>query len=338
MLKIAQHILLWVGIYVVYTIMLSIHNDPIVVMLINLLTTVLYIIAYYVLRYVQIPYLYNKNRIGLFVGSIIFTSLILYGMYRLGFVYGLDGIRGISSDIGYTPLGDYLVKAIRFYSPAMALLALESFFEGKKEQVRIHRLEKEKLANELKFLKAQINPHFLFNTLNNLYSYILTESPLAPDMILRLSGILDYILYRSQNPTVLLSEEVKTIEHFIALEKIRYGERLEVNLQVDGELSIPISPLLLLSLVENAFMHGASGDIDQPKIHIHIFEENKNIHCQVWNTKNNFHKESNKPKSFNKERGLTNIQRQLELVYPDRHELRIVDRESEFKVNLKIRN
>jgi len=334
MSNLVRHTLLWVGIYVVYTVMLSINNDPIAIMLLNLLTTTLYIIAYYLLRNVQIPYLYDENKIVLFVGSIVVTSLFLYGFYRLVAVYWLDGVRGISSDLGYTPLGDYLVKAIRFYSPAMALLALESYFEGRKEQVRIQRLEKEKLVNELKFLKAQINPHFLFNTLNNLYSYVLTESPKAPDMILRLSGILDYVLYRSQQSTVLLSEEVQTIEHFLMLEKTRYGERLDIQFQTNGDLSVPISPLILLSLVENAFKHGASGDIDQPKICIDIFEKNKNIHCHVWNTKSNYQGELND--AYKKGIGLSNIRRQLELVYPLQHELSIEDGKEEFRVNLKI--
>jgi len=336
MRKVIQHILVWLGIYVVYTIILSIHADPIAIMLLNLLQVALYMMAYYLLRNVQIPYLYDTNKIGLFVASLVISSSCLYGLYRLGFVYCLEGIRGISSEARYTIFGDYLLMAIRFYSPAMALLALESYFEGRKEQVRIQRLEKEKLANELKFLKAQINPQFLSNTLNNLYVYVLNESPKAPEMILQLSGILDYLLYRSQQPTVLLSEEVQTIEHFLSLEKIRYGERLDVQFKTEGDLSIPISPLILLSLVENAFKHGASGDMDHPKMRIHIFEKNKNIHCEVWNTKSSY---QDKRKDREKKRiGLSNIQRQLVLVYPQQHELNIEDKDGAFRVKLKIQN
>ena len=332
--KLVQHVFVWVGIYVVYTIMLSINADPIAVMLLNLLTVGLYMMAYYLLRNVQIPYLYDKNKTILFIASVVISSILLYVIYRGGLIYVLDGVRGLSSKNRYTLVGDYLVKAIRFYTPAMALFAIESYFEGRNEQIRIQRLEKEKLANELKFLKAQINPHFLFNTLNNLYSYVLQESPKAPDMILRLSGILDYVLYRSQQATVLLSEEVETIENFLALEKIRYGDRLAVAFQTEGDLSIPISPLILLSLIENAFKHGASGDIDHPKIRIHIFEKNKSIHCEVWNTKTTYNGELND--AYKKGIGLSNIQRQLVLVYPQKHELKIVDGEESFTVNLKI--
>ena len=334
MSKAIRHTLVWLGIYVVYTVMLSINGDPIAVMLLNLLHILLYIMTYYLLRNVQIPYLYDTNKIGLFIASLMVSSLAFYGLYRIGLIYWLEGIRGISSKGHYTLLGDYLLMTIRFYSPAMALLALESYFEGRKEQVRIQRLEKEKLANELKFLKAQINPQFLSNTLNNLYTYVLNESPKAPEMILQLSGILDYLLYRSQQPTVLLSEEVQTIEHFLSLEKIRYGDKLDVQLQTEGDLSIPISPLILLSLVENAFKHGASSNMDHPKIRIHIFEKNENIHCEVWNTKSSSQGKRND--TYKKGIGLTNIQRQLTLVYPQRHELNIEEENGAFSVTLKI--
>lgn len=331
--KVVQHILFWIGIYVVYTFMLSMNDDPYRIMLINLLHVILYALAYYLLRYIQMPYLYDKNKIILFLASLMVSSVGLYGLWRLGLV-SLEGIRGIRSDTHYIPMADFLIMAIRFYSPAMVLLVLESHFEGKKERERVRRLEKEKMANELKFLKAQINPHFLFNTLNNLYSYVLTESPKAPDMILRLSGILDYVLYKSQKKTVPLSEEVQTIDHFIGLEKIRYGDRLAVDYQVKGDQSVPISPLLLLSLVENAFKHGASGDIDNPKINILIFENNKTIQFEGWNTKSQYKGELND--AYKKGIGLSNIKRQLDLVYPNQHELMIEDLEKTFKVQLTI--
>lgn len=334
MSNVIRHTLVWLGIYVAYTIMLSINNDPIAIMLLNILTIALYIMAYYLLRNVQIPYLYDKNKLFLFFFSLVGSSIFLYGLHRIGLVYYLDGVRGITSNIQYTILGDYLVKTIRFHVPAMALLALESYFENKKQQVRIQRLEKEKLANELKFLKAQINPNFLFNTLNNLYSYVLHESPKAPDMILRLSGILDYVLYRSQQDTVLLSEEVKTIENFLALKKIHHGERLKVQFQTDGDFSVSVSPLILLSLIENAFKHGTSRDIDHSNIRIHIFEKNKNIYCEVWYTKSPYQGEFND--TYKKEIDLSNIRRQLALVYPQQHDLEIEEEDSFFSVKLKI--
>jgi len=223
---------------------------------------------------------------------------------------------------------------VQFYSPAVLLIAWEAHIDRKLEQERIQQLEKEKLSTELKFLKAQLNPHFLFNTLNNLYSYVVTGSPKAPDMVLRLSGILDYVLYKSQQASVTLKEELEAIENFLALEKIRYGERLEVTYVNGGDTSARVSPLLLLSIVENAFKHGASGDIESPKIKIDIQEKDKRISCSVWNTKSKHQGELND--EYKEGIGLSNIKRQLNLVYPDSHQLQIDDEVNSFQLFLNL--
>lgn len=203
-----------------------------------------------------------------------------------------------------------------------------------KGQMTFSRIEEEKNRMELQVLKNQLNPHFLFNTLNNLYSFVVTGSEKAPDMILRLSGMLDYVLYKSQHKNVPLQEEVDAIEHFIELEKIRYGERLEVNYSKTGNMSVPILPLLLLSLVENAFKHGASGDIDTPKIDIDIQVEKEHIYCTVSNTKSQDVGEIND--AYKEGIGMSNMQRQLNLVYPDKHTMLIEDLPDTFTVSLQI--
>jgi len=232
-------------------------------------------------------------------------------------------------------MDNLLLKTGRFYFPAMALLAWESHQERRKEQERMAVLEREKVSTELKFLKAQINPHFLFNTLNNLYSYVVTNSPKAPDMVLQLSGMLDYILYKSQNKVVALREEIETIDHFVELEKIRYGDRLSVKLEVEGDQSILISPLILLSLVENAFKHGASGDINHPIINIYIRGNQGIVHCEISNTKSEHNGELND--SYKEGIGLTNIKRQLNLIYPDNHSIEIQDGDEDFNISVDIK-
>lgn len=250
-------------------------------------------------------------------------------------VWWVDELRGIRYK-SFMSFVNYLTQTVQFYSPAMLLLAWEYREERQQEQQRIQQLEKEKIASELKFLKAQLNPHFLFNTLNNLYSFVVMGSPKAPDMILRLSGILDYILYKSQQQFVPLQEEVNTIEHFIELEKVRYGERLQVNFTTAGNLFLPISPLLFLSLVENAFKHGASGDIDEPKINIEIKGTDEKINCKVWNSKRAYEGELND--TYKEGIGLSNIKRQLNLIYPDNYDLEIDDKEDSFLVAITIKS
>ena len=217
-----------------------------------------------------------------------------------------------------------------FAFPAFLLGAIKFY----KKKMVLSKIEEEKNKMELMVLKNQLNPHFLFNTLNNLYSFVMNNSPKAPDMILLLSSMLDYVLYKSHNKSVPLKDELDAIESFIELEKIRYGDRLEVQYKTEGDGSALVSPLLLLSLVENAFKHGASGDADEPKIKIEIISTNKNIRCEVWNTKSSYKGELT---DAHKEGiGLSNIKRQLDLIYPDQHSLVIDDQEKTFTISVKL--
>jgi len=337
-----KHIIFWLAIYFLWAFMKSAGGRffP-VYLIVNLVNVPLYMVAYYALKHIQLPFLYNRDKVVLFGLSLLVSSILLYTIWRIAGIYWLDELRGFKGRIPFMEFADYLIQTVQFYSPAMALLAWELHKERQQELTRIHQLEKEKITlekekitTELKFLKAQLNPHFLFNTLNNLYSFVVNGSPKAPDMILRLSGILDYVLYKSQHKEVPLKEEVTMIEHFLALEEIRYGDRLEVNFETAGNMMTPISPLILLSVVENAFKHGASGDIDNPKINIEILEKEDAIHYSVWNTKSKYQGELND--AYKKGIGLSNIRRQLNLIYPNQHELIIKDEATFFHVQIII--
>ncbi|MEL7160305.1 MAG: hypothetical protein AAFN92_06085 [Bacteroidota bacterium] len=143
-----------------------------------------------------------------------------------------------------------------------------------------------------------------------------------------------YALYRSQQRTVPLAEEVTSIRNFIGLEEVRYGDRLRVNCRVEGDLSVPVSPLLFLSLVENAFKHGASGDVDEPRIDIMIRADRSVIRCDIQNTKGRLPGElSDAPRAGI---GLSNVRGQLQLLYPGAHELAVIETKTTFRVDLMI--
>lgn len=189
-------------------------------------------------------------------------------------------------------------------------------------QQMAERLEKEKLAAELKLLKSQINPHFLFNTLNNLYVLTLNHSEKAPLMVHKLSELMSYMLYDSNQAEVPLEKEIQYIKNYIDLEKIRYGERLEVILKIYGNLEkIMIAPLLMLPLIENSFKHGARNQLSEGWIHIDIEVENERITLKVENSKPNFQQEYSKTSGI----GLTNVKRRLVHLYPNRHSLQLFD-------------
>jgi LytS/YehU family sensor histidine kinase len=201
-------------------------------------------------------------------------------------------------------------------------------------QQKNKQLAEEKIAAELNFLKAQVHPHFLFNTLNNLYALTLIKSEKTPDIVLKLSDLLDYMIYKSNDAFVPLKKELEILEGYIELEKMRYNERLDFRYKVTGDASgHEIAPLILLPFVENCFKHGASKDRVKPKIHIDIEIEPDFIQLKAMNSVPAEKKEDHSEKEGI---GLKNVQRRLELIYPDMHELMIYRGDNLFSVECKI--
>lgn len=329
-----RHIIYWLFIYVAWTFMKSSMNGNVTVYAkVNLINIPIFMSAFYFLKHYQIPYLFDKKKIFLFCISLIFSSLILYLFWRVAGFFWLDDLRELHG-IPFFRFDRYLVYFVQFYSPGILLLAWEMQEEKRKEKDRILELEKEKLNTELKFLKAQLNPHFLFNTFNNLYSLVITGDPNAPNMILQLSSILEFILYKSQVDKISLDEELAIIEQYIALEKIRYGEKISVEFAKKGNTSVKVAPLLILSLVENAFKHGASGDLNVSRIKIYVEASEDQINCNIWNTKSKFEGASKDP--HKKGIGLSNVKRQLELQYPNDSTISIEEKVESFEVTLSI--
>lgn len=202
-----------------------------------------------------------------------------------------------------------------------------------KEQ-RNMQLQKENAAAQLKLLKAQIHPHFLFNTLNNIYSHTQYNSPKASSMVMGLSDMLRYILYEASQSKVLLNKELQMISDYIALEKERYGNSLELHITISGETDgLIIAPLLLLPFVENSFKHGCSKMLDQPWVSLYIQVEERTLKMKLVNAKLPV-------KIDTKENaggiGLVNAQKRLELLYPGKHRLVVTDEEDVFIVDLQI--
>lgn len=185
--------------------------------------------------------------------------------------------------------------------------------------------------SELNFLKSQTNPHFLFNTLNNIYGLATEKSDLAPESILRLSKILRFMLYETGEKFITIAQELEIIRDYIALEKLRYDDSLTVNFNcgIEDE-QLPLPPLLLIPLIENAFKHGVSEDIGQPYIDIELSVESKQLMMVVKNSS-----EQTDNIAIKENIGLSNLRRQLHLLYTD-YELMVEHGEATFTATLKI--
>ena len=195
-------------------------------------------------------------------------------------------------------------------------------------------MAQEKLSAELNYLKSQINPHFLFNTLNNLYALAMAQSPRTPDIILRLSDLMNYMIYDCTKDHVPLLNEVQFLKDFVELEKVRLDTPDKVSLQIDGKLEGKvIPPLLLMPFIENAFKHGLWNNPDERAfLDIRLSVAQEYLRLIVENSSR--HRKENQTESSGF--GLANIRRRLQLLYPADHDLRTIADNGTFLTNLKI--
>jgi LytS/YehU family sensor histidine kinase len=204
-------------------------------------------------------------------------------------------------------------------------------YDYRKLKEAAQQLRIEKQEAELNYLKSQTNPHFLFNTLNNIYSLARDKSDLAPESILRLSKILRFMLYEAGGAYIAIEQELKIMSDYIALEKLRYDESLRINFNYDIEdMKQAIPPLLLIPLVENAFKHGVSETRNQPYVDIHLSVKQRQLKLCIKNSTEAFAEEKVKENI-----GLSNLRRQLQLLYTD-YNLSLQQGEHQFIATLKI--
>lgn len=211
---------------------------------------------------------------------------------------------------------------------AAAIKLMKCFYEKQQDALI---LEKEKVHAELQMLKAQLHPHFLFNTLNNIYSFTQDVSERASGMIMGLSQLLRYILYECAKPKVPLGKELKMISDYIVLESARYDHGLDLALDLPkNDSDLQIAPLLLLPFIENAFKHGASQMMESPWISLAIMLKDEQLSMTLVNGKPVL--QDNGVPGI----GIANVRKRLDLIYPDLHELQIVEEEEMYVVNLKL--
>lgn len=306
------------------------------VVLNNLWGLVYVTVLNFILFEYSVPFVLRKREVIIY--NILIGILLLF-VHLLFYSYGLYAWRllGIQLHI-YTPLK--IFNSVKHsVENQMAYSAGSVFFFGiirhiynyikLKQAAKQLRIEKQEA--ELNYLKSQTNPHFLFNTLNNIYSLARDKSDLAPESILRLSKILRFMLYEAGGEYIAIEQELKIIDDYIALEKLRYDDSLHINFSHDIEdMKQALPPLLLIPLVENAFKHGVSETRDQPFVEIHLSVNKRKLTFEVKNSTESFGEAVVKENI-----GLSNLRRQLELLYTD-YDLSIQQSEGVFKTILKV--
>lgn len=196
-------------------------------------------------------------------------------------------------------------------------------------------LESQNLQSELKFLKSQINPHFLFNTLNSLYALTLKKSDLAPEIVLKLSEMMRYMLYECNEKEVPLSKEINYMQNYLELEKLRHGNKMLIDLKVSGDLEDKkIAPLILIPFIENSFKHGVSNQVTHGFVNLELIVQENDLHMELENSK-----APSLPKINGKRSGgigLANVKRRMMILYPEKHALNISESPNTYKIELDL--
>lgn len=229
--------------------------------------------------------------------------------------------------------GKLIIEFVNLYA-IVGIYALfyfvRSWYEARQ---KVQSLVQEKTVAELELLKSQVQPHFIFNALNNIYSTALKKSPETAKQISHLSDFLNYNLHESKQNIVSLTSEILYIRNYIELQKSRYGDKLDASINIyDNINDLFIAPLLLLPLVENSFKHGIANSIKQSWIRVDVSRQSDNFSIKIENTI----EEKISPDIRNGGIGLKNVQKRLQLIYPDKHEFRIIEESHSYLVVLKI--
>jgi len=335
--RIFTHCLFWVVYVVFYSTLWGSYNDDYGK---QFLIQVMYLpvkiaLTYFTLYYLLPKYLFTGKWVP-FVG-ILFLSTISTGIIQRFVTYYIEYPIYYPEYLN-TPVF-YLYKILKgivgIYPVVFLALAIKLLKYWYINQQDKQALINEKLESELKFLKTQIHPHFLFNTLNNLYALTLKKSDQAPEMVLKLSDLINYMLYECNADKVPLDKEIGFIKNYVDIEKMRHGDNLDVKLSIVGSTKeVKIAPMIILPLLENSFKHGVNEELETSLV---IFDLNISKNKLLLKIENTISDTQQLIKNGNGTGiGLKNVKRQLALLYPNKHQIDTRDEDGFYIVTLEI--
>ncbi len=332
------HLIFWLGFIAIFTFL----NSSEYTILTSLASIATYsfglAIAVYVNLLFLIPRLLLNKKYAIYflalIAVMILNAPILTGITYFNSEYIHQNSQQLKEDITSFQVLIYSFINTSFLVGITTGLKFMSLWFSQQQKAR--EQEKQHLQSELTFLRSQINPHFLFNTLNNLYSLTLKKSDLAPEIVLKLSEMMRYMLYECNEKMVPLEKEINYVQSYIELEQLRKGDQTRITFNTQCQLNgQQIAPLLLIPFFENAFKHGINSQIDSGWVNIDLHVSGNYLDLQIANS---HYPKINGKKSDSEHRGigLKNVKRRLLLLYPDQHELTIQETEDTYSINLKI--
>ncbi len=292
------------------------YDEPFMFFLWGLHYAISIMVVIWINHFVLIPYLFDKKRYFLYVPLLI--GSLLFGAYLK-----------IYPQVSWSEVAKMLYFLVYTTGTGMAAFFLRRNIMFRRENDEKEKLQKE---TELNYLREQVNPHFLFNALNSIYSLSRQQSSETPDLVMQLSELMRYQLESSKKETVLLKEELEFLENYLLLEEKRLGKRCTIEFAIKGDLlDLRIAPMILIPFVENAVKHGVQSTNEQSTIDIAATIKGATLNFGVANSK------PQKGSSLTKMGlGLENVRRRLKLLYPNGHVLKIDDKEEHYEVQLSI--
>jgi sensor histidine kinase YesM len=325
--RVLQHILFWCLSFLILMNVLKVSAE---VKQIDLIYTSVFHLPIVCVVYLNLkllfPLLWERGNYFSYAVAVIAAAALGSGFYLLLF----------SSLIDYIFKGYYFIAYYSFWDISL-FFAIYLFISGllhlARGYFRAEELEKEKSQAELKALKSQINPHFLFNSLNSIYSMARKESKEVPEKIVQLSDLMRHIIYESDTDFIALEKEVEMLQNYIDMQNLRSGKN-QIVFNTIGEIKEKkIAPLLFLPFLENSFKHGMKGGAENAFVNIKLEVTGKVLHFEVENSKGQANDLlSDKYHGI----GIENVRKRLEMIYPNQHKLNILDNEETFKVLLQV--
>lgn len=337
MTRVQRHLIFWIA-YILFKTYLNVSDNPglplstYAKVLLGQATFLIvkiplvYFCFYVIDRYLEMRWSLVRT-IAILIATIAAGSV---GISVCNHLIVLPYIAKVNSGISVFATASLLYHSFTLMFVAGLAVSIRLFRRQQQSRMREIVLQKEKTETELKYLKGQINPHFLFNTLNNIYSLALKNSDQTSEAVLRLSKMMRFVLYEAGSSHIPLKDELALIQDYIKLERLRYTSRLDIKYSEDiDDPSQEIAPLLLIHFVENAFKHGVSETRSESFVHISIQLAQKTLTVVVTNSKGEQHH------GDHVSIGMENIRKQLNILYPE-HELEINDEDQTYSVNLTI--
>lgn len=338
--RVLQHILFWMFVILFYTFVYGRMAGNYYATFVHLMFTFpIYLADTYFTLYIVIPkYLLKKNYKAVVVSAVymVLGSAFCEIMIILYFIV-TPGSKVLFGEIGIlnTTMLDIYLRLIGIFIVVFFAASIKLLKYWYNSQRMNQLLAQQKLEAELNFLKSQVHPHFLFNTLNNLYALTLKKSDKSPGVVLKLSELLDYMLYECNVDRIELHKEIKLIKNYISLQQLRFGKRLKIKFNISGNTANKeIAPLILFPFVENSFKHGVGKNAGESWIEISLNVERNNLTFEISNgvpltTIDSDSKHGNGL-------GLKNVGQRLDLLYHDRYSLKISDSADTYKAVLQL--